>query len=127
MLSRHTHKMHNEHVQSQNENCERQILDNDRHNTRLNNLLVDLASNYVVAAVTQAQQFVLMQLLLHTQQLSILLYFLLHQLPYDDSSTSAAKHAKGACNLLQNKIPIVTHIIAYQEQYYCPIPTNIIA
>jgi len=38
MFSRHTHKMHNEHVQSQNENCERQILDNDRHDTRLNNL-----------------------------------------------------------------------------------------
>ena len=54
MLSRHTHIMHNEHVQSQNDNCERQILDNDRHNTRLNNLLVDLAFNYVVAAVTQA-------------------------------------------------------------------------
>ena len=69
--------MHNEHVQSQNENCERQILDNDRHNTRLNNLLVDLASNYVVAAVTQAQQFVLMQLLLHIHQLSILQYFML--------------------------------------------------
>jgi len=119
--------MHNEHVQSQDENCEHHIIDIDKHNTRLNNLLADLASNDVIADVTQAQQFVPMQLLLHTQQLSTLLYSLLHQLRHDDSSTSAAKHAKSAHNLLQKSIPIVTHIIAYQEQYYCPIPTNIIA
>jgi len=47
---------------SQDGHGEHQILDIDRHNTRMNNLLVDLASNDV-AAVVQAQQFVLMQLL----------------------------------------------------------------
>ena len=34
---------------------EHQILDIDRHNTRMNNLLVDLVSNDAVAAVAQAQ------------------------------------------------------------------------
>ena len=34
---------------------------------------------------------------------------------------------KATCHLSVEKIPIVTHIIAYQELYYCPIPTNIIA
>ena len=43
--------MHNEHVQSQDGNGEHQILDIHRHKTRMNNLLVDLASNDVVAAV----------------------------------------------------------------------------
>jgi hypothetical protein len=56
----------------------------------MNNLLVDLASNDAVTTVAQAQQFVLMQLLLHVHQLSIMQYFMLQQLPYDDSLSSAA-------------------------------------
>jgi len=87
---------------SQDGHGEHQILDIDRHNTRMNNLLVDLASNDVTV-VAQAQQFVLMQLLLHVHQLFILQYFMLQQLPHDDSSASATEHAKAPCNLLQKK------------------------
>ena len=78
-----------------------------------------------VAAVAQSQQFLLMQL--HVHQLSILQYFMQQQLPNDDSSVSAAQHAKIRMPPSIEKILIVTHIITYQEQYYCLIPTNIIA
>jgi hypothetical protein len=62
--------------------------------------LSNLASNDVVAAVAQAQQSMLMQLPLRVHQQSILRYFMLQLLPHDDSLTSAAEHAKSACNLL---------------------------
>ena len=62
--------------------------------------LSNLASNDVVAAVVQAQQSMLMQLPLRVHQQSILRYFMLQLLPHDDSLTSAAGHAKSACNLL---------------------------
>jgi len=50
--------------------------------------------------VAQAQQSMLMQLPLRVHQQSILRYFMLQLLPHDDSLTSAAEHAKSACNLL---------------------------
>jgi len=62
--------------------------------------LSNLASNDVVAAVAQAQQSMLMQLPLRVHQQSILRYFMLQLLPHDDLLTSAAEHAKSACNLL---------------------------
>jgi len=62
--------------------------------------LSNLASNDVVAAVVQAQQSMLMQLPLRVHQQSILRYFMLQLLSHDDSLTSAAEHAKSACNLL---------------------------
>ena len=62
--------------------------------------LSNLASNDVVAAVAQAQQSMLMQLPLRVHQQSILRYFMLQLLAHDDSLTSAAEHAKSACNLL---------------------------
>ena len=49
--------MHNKHVKSQDGNGKHQILDIDRHQK------MNLASNDAIAAVAQAQQFVLMQLL----------------------------------------------------------------
>jgi len=62
--------------------------------------LSDLAFNDAVAAVAQAQQSMLMQLPLRMHQQSILRYFMLQLLPHNDSLTSAAEHAKSACNLL---------------------------
>ena len=76
-----------------------------------------------VAAVAQSQQFLLMQL--HVHQLSILQYFMLQQLPHDDQLLQLSTQKPHVT--FYRKIPILTHIIAYQEQYYCPIPTNIIA
>jgi hypothetical protein len=55
---------------------------------------LDLASNNAVAAVAQALHFVLMQLLLYVHQLFILQYFMLQQLPHDDSSASSAAACK---------------------------------
>ena len=87
--------------------------------------LSDLAFNDAVAAMAQAQQSMLMQLLLHVHQLSILQYFMLQQLPHDNQLLQLSTQKPHVT--FYRKIPILTHIIAYQEQYYCPIPTNIIA
>jgi len=111
--------MHNKHVKSQDGNGKHQILDIDRHQK------MNLASNDAIAAVAQAQQFALMQRLLHVHQLSILQYFMLQQLPHDNQLLQLSTQKPHVT--FYRKIPILTHIIAYQEQYYCPIPTNIIA
>ena len=45
---------------------------------------MNLASSDAIAAMAQAQQFVMMQRFLHVHQLFILQYFMLQQLPHDD-------------------------------------------
>ena len=96
--------MHNKHVKSQDGNGKHQILDIDRHQK------MNLASNDAIAAVAQAQQFVLMQRLLHVHQLSILQYFMLQQLPHDDQLLQ-----------LSTQKPHVTFCIknTYFNPYYC--------
>ena len=89
--------------------------------------LSDLASNDDVVAVAQPQQFLLMQLLLHVHQLSILQYFMLQYLSHDDSLVFVAQHAKSRMSPLCRKNTYCnpyyclsrTILLSNSYQYYC--------